>query len=624
MCGIAGGVDRVGVESRALGRALEAIRHRGPDDCGTYVDRSVALGMRRLAIIDVRGGDQPIANEDGNVLVVFNGEIYNYRELRKQLASRGHVFKTDSDTEVLVHLYEEYGTEMCKHLRGMFAFAIWDKRAECLFLGRDRFGKKPLYYRRTKSGGIVFASEIKALRELAVEASWGVCEQAVSDYLSLAHVQQPGTIFTDVQMVPAGSWLQYCQERVELEQYWSLDFTPVPISYREARERTQGLIAEAVRVRLRSDVPLGVFLSGGVDSSVIAYEAARVVGSQLSTFTVAVPDAAIDESAVAKRTAQFLNVRNHVLHLDFDPSDTLQQVVRQYDQPFADSSAIPSFVVSEMAREHVAVVLNGDGGDEVFAGYRRHVAAHWSARFNWLPDVASKALSRAFLTASRRRRSALGYAARMAKGLSMGRGRRYLAWTSDQLFEDEKQRHWRGSKLRSTEQQIEEIIPINLTGLQAQLAAEMRINLLSNLLVKMDIATMAHSLEARSPLLDHHLVEFVAGLPSRFLVRGRVPKWLLRDAYRDRLPREVISGKKRGFEIPMRRWLKGELRDLLFDSVGSPRSRVKEFLEADFVDGILNEKSLPDRNLEYMKYSLLVLELWLRNFHEHGASRLVA
>jgi len=624
MCGIAGGADENGIEPRALVRALEAIRHRGPDDCGKYIDRSVALGMRRLAIIDVAGGVQPISSEDGNVLVVFNGEIYNYREIREDLIQCGHVFKTDSDTEVLVHLYEQYGTEMCTHLHGMFAFAIWDKQTECLFLGRDRFGKKPLYFRRTASGGILFASEIKALRALAPEADWAISDQAVSDYLSLGYVQQPDTIFASAQMVPAASWLQYCNGTIQQGRYWSLDFSPSKISYREAREKTQALIANAVRVRLRSDVPLGVFLSGGIDSSIVAYEAARVVGDQLSTFTVAVPDASMDESAIAIRTAKSLNVRNHVLHLDVNPYDILQQVVRQYDQPFADSSAIPSFAVSKMAREHVSVVLNGDGGDEVFAGYRRHVAAHWSSMFDWLPPFASKALSQTFLTASKRRRSTFGFAARLMRGLNMEQGRRYLAWTSDQLFEDDKRSYWKRSGLQSTEQRIEKIIPSNLTGLQAQLAADMRINLLSDLLVKMDIATMAHSLEARSPLLDHRLVEFVATLPSRFLVRGSVPKWLLRDAYRDRLPAEVIRGKKRGFEIPMQRWLKGELRDLLFDSVGSPNARVKGFLDSDFVDEMLKGNALPDRNRMYITYSLLVLELWLRNFEEQSSARLVA
>lgn len=615
MCGISGAFSaHLALPEIALQKALDAIYHRGPDGQGTYLNGPAYMGMRRLAIIDVEGGHQPIYNEDKTLAIVFNGEIYNYRELMAGLKARGHTFETHSDTEVLIHLFEEKGERMVEDLRGMFAFAIHDMRDGSLFIARDRFGKKPLYYTRPASGGLLFASEIKSLRPLAQAAGerWNINEQAIYDYLSLGVVPQPSTVYLGVYALPAGSWLRFKNEQITIREYWRPEFMPkTDLSYEEAQERVRAEIGEATRLRLRSDVPLGVFLSGGVDSSVVAYEAAQQVGETLQTFTVNT-GAGFDESPVAQRTAKQLGVRNEVLHIQPSALEGLQTLVRQYDQPYSDSSAIPSLEISRLARERVTVVLNGDGGDEVFAGYRRYVAAVQSARFDVLPAGVTGALARGLEPFAGVRRSPLGFAARFARGLALSPAERYLAWTTDMLREGDKREVWSGAPMLPTEDRIASVQRPELGALDRQLAADTRINLLSDLLVKMDMATMAHSLEGRSPLLDHKVAEFAWTLPDHYRVRGSLPKAILRDAYRGRLSDEVISGAKRGFEIPLVGWLQNELRPILHDTLGHPDALVRRYIDGAFVDALLQRQVMTERNWAYIVYALLVLELWLQ------------
>lgn len=621
MCGISGfSSANPALSLEALNQSLSAIRHRGPDGQGVFQQGQVCMGMRRLAIIDVEGGHQPIYNEDRSLAVVFNGEIYNYRELMTGLKARGHHFETESDTEVLVHLYEEKGPGMLEDLRGMFAFSIYDSRDQSLFIARDRFGKKPLYYTRPATGGLLYASELKALRPLARAAAekWQINEQAIYDYLSLGVIPQPSTIYLGVHALPPGSWLRFDGKALDIQEYWQPEFLPkLHLTYAEAQAQTRAEIGEATRLRLRSDVPLGVFLSGGVDSSVIAFEAAQEVGESLLTFTVNTGEG-FDESPVARRTAQALGVHNEVLHIQPSPLEGLQALVRQYDQPYSDSSAIPSLEISRLARERVTVVLNGDGGDEVFAGYRRYVAAVQSARLDVLPRGAAAALAGGLAPFARVRRSPLGFAARFARGLALSSAERYLAWTTDMMRESDKQRHWKGGRMLPTEDRIASIQRPELSALDGQLAADARINLLSDLLVKMDIATMAHSLEGRSPLLDHKVAAFAWKLPDSYRVRGSVPKAVVRDAYRGLLSDEVINGAKRGFEIPLVGWLQGELQAVLMDTLGNPKAIVRTYLDGQFIDALLRREVMTDRNWAYMVYALLVLELWLQEEKKRG------
>ncbi|HEY2760378.1 MAG TPA: asparagine synthase (glutamine-hydrolyzing) [Pirellulales bacterium] len=615
MCGIAGGWLNSGFPSDPLRAALDRLVHRGPDDGGTYLDGPVGIGMRRLAIIDIAGGRQPISNEDDSIWVVFNGEIYNYRELADELQQKGHRFRTVSDTEVLVHLYEELGTEMCVRLRGMFAFAIYDARHGSLFLARDRFGKKPLYYRHCPGAGLVFASELKALHPLAAAAGKpsSINSQAIYDFLSLGYVPQPETAFHDTWAVPPASWVQFDGNHVRKATYWQLNYSDKQtIPYPEALERVQNLISDAVRVRLRSDVSIGVFLSGGVDSSVVAWEAAQLVGASLQTFTVSTDDPSLNEADVAQRTAARLGVQNTVLPMVISPEDDLLRIVRQYDQPFADSSALPTMAISRLARQHITVVLTGDGGDEVFCGYRRYLAARAAGRMQWLPRSLADAASRAISGPARSRRSVTGFMSRFLRAATMPIGQRYIAYGSDMLGELEKKQCWLGAPMRPTEVWIESTIEAGLGSLDELLCGDHRINLLSDMLVKVDIATMAGSVEARSPLLDHRLAEFVVGLPDRQRLHRWQRKSLLRDAYRNRLPAEVIDGRKRGFEIPMRRWLGAELRPLVCDLLEAPDSRIGEYVDRRFVLDVIQNRAAQQRNWMYLVYGFLVLELWLR------------
>ena len=615
MCGISGcfGVQGQRVEA-AVRASLERIRHRGPDEHGIAVAGSATIGMARLAIMDPAGGHQPMTSADGDVTLVFNGEVYNFRELRASLELAGHVFRTSSDTEVVLASYLEHGPGAVKDLVGMFAFAIHDARTGELLLARDRFGKKPLYYSRTSDNGLCFSSELKGLRPMldAFGERPAVSTQALYDYLSLGVVPQPQTIYEGVHCLPPATTMRVDAEgRTSIETFWEPDFTKGEVRpVGEVREEVRRLVRQATSIRLRSDVPLGVFLSGGVDSSVIAYEASRELGGALQTFT-AQSAGSLDESDVAARTARELGIKNTVLPLTVDPVQGVHDVVAAYDQPFADSSAIPSMALSRLARKHVTVVLNGDGGDEVFGGYRRHVAAHVAGRHGGWIGPAGRLVERS-VSSSVARRGPLGLGLRLARGLGLDPGERYLAWTSDMLRESDKQKAWLGPPCTPTERLVAATRVVGLSGLDQQLKSDVQLNLLSDLLVKMDMATMAYSLEGRSPLLDHRLADYVWSLPdSQRLPRGR-PKGLLRDSYRGLLTDEVVRGKKRGFEIPMASWLDGDLKPLIHDLVVPGSARVKELVDPAVVDAVMVGNGLPERNTGYLRYTFLVLELWLR------------
>ncbi len=570
------------------------------------------MGMTRLAVIDLDTGDQPMFNEDKTIAVVFNGEIYNYKELRRDLIAKGHRFTSKGDTEVLVHLYEELGAAMVLPLRGMFAFAVHDARQRKVLLARDRFGKKPLYLARVKDG-FVFGSEIKAVQVFLdrLGMTTEVSQQAVADYLSLGVVPQPQTIYREVESLPAAHVATLSDRGMEISRYWSPGFEPKHnVDPATAVEDVRRLIRESVDLRLRSDVPLGLFLSGGVDSSIVAYEAAAVLGSSVQSYTIAMADG-FDESPVAKRTAKALGIQNTVLPVSLDPLKGLHAVLDAYDQPFADSSAIPSLQVAAAAREHVTVVLNGDGGDELFGGYRRYLAAR---PYDRMPATLGRVLAAVGSRVGGRvaRRSTLGFAARLTAGLTLDESERYLAWTCDMLRQGDKSLYWRGGVVTPTEALVSSLVAPTTSVLDRMMALDHGLNLSSDLLVKMDIACMASSLEARSPLLDHVLAEYAFRLPDSLKVHGTQTKYLLRRAYADVLPREVLIGRKRGFEIPLAGWLASDLRPLIMETVGARDAEVKNYLDAALVDGVLAGNTLADRNVPYLQYALLVLELWLR------------
>jgi len=617
MCGIAGGWHQGGFSSEVIDSALDKIRHRGPDDQGSHVEDHMFIGMRRLSIIDLAGGHQPIYNEKKDVCVVFNGEIYNYLEIIPDLKSKGHQFRTESDTEVLVHLYEQYGVQMVNKLRGMFAFAIWDSVKKIFFLARDRFGKKPLFYHQPKSGGFIFASEIKALKPLIAHLGEGfrVSNQSIYNYLSLLVVPQPQTIFEDVFALPPGTCATFSDQGLAIRKYWEMPLCEKSrMPYEEILVSVRELISECVKIRLRSDVPLGVFLSGGVDSSIIAYEAARVSREPLHSFTISMDDAQFDESPVARLTAERLGIKNTVLPLKVDPLESLSWVAEHFDQPFGDSSAIPSFAVSKLARQHVKVVLNGDGGDELFCGYRRYIAARQLQKLQLVPKSIAKLGSSILGSFFPDRRSPLGLYARFLRGRNESPSERFLAWTTDMLIEGDKKKYWRGAPASPTEEFLDRLEKpdCDLHDVDLQRLQDIKVILLSALLVKMDMATMAASIEARSPLMDHVLGEFAARLTPAILLRGGRSKAVLRDAYKGLLPDEVIFGKKKGFEIPLHSWLKGPFKPLLHDTLSVSSARIKSYLDPDFVNEVIDGRQMTERNWAYVVYSFLVLELWLR------------
>ena len=603
MCGIVGYIMEA--KDRSIRESLSALRHRGSDEVSECLFSGGRMGVQRLAIVDLTPNVQPVANENERVMGVMNGEVYNHVELAARLRDGGHVLRSRTDAEGLPHLYEEYGDQFVEKLRGMFAVALWDARRNCLVLARDRFGKKPLYYMR-RNDGVVFASEIKALRALVPDAEWRVREQSIYDYLSLGVVPQVETVYEGVFQVPPGCVMVFERGQLKTKVYWASQSGKKTACAEEVREMVQ----ESVRLRLRSDVPVGVFLSGGIDSNVVAYEAARETKGEVETFTVAMPEEGSDESTVAQAAAKRYGVRNEVLHLEISPKRDLVEVVRHYDQPFADSSALACWALARAAAQRLKVVLTGDGGDELFGGYRRHLAAYRLGQMQGVPRWGWRGLEA--VLPRRQRRSQLGFARRFTRGAGSAPGRRYLEWSSDLLLDDDKRTIWQGGEVADTESWIEAQIEDGASILRQQIQLDQRVNLLSDLLVKMDMATMAHSLEARSPLLDHELAEYAMGLTDGELIRGGVTKSVLRQAYADVLPVEVLNGKKRGFEVPVERWLETEWRELLQDVLGAQEPAAAAYVDRRFLRDLIADRLEGDWNVPMLKYTMLVLELWLR------------
>jgi asparagine synthase (glutamine-hydrolysing) len=625
MCGIAGKLyfdtDRR-VSEQELRRMARTLTHRGPDGEGTWAENNVGLAHRRLAIIDLRTeAGQPMSNEDGSVWITFNGEIYNFQELRRELEDRGHIFRTNSDTEAIVHAYEEYGRECLQRLRGMFAFAVWDARARTLFLVRDRVGKKPLFYRIDPTC-FVFASEIKAIladRSAPIK----VDPIALDHYLALGYVPSPLTAFRGIQELPPAHWLEIHDGKMESRRYWKLRYTPKRrLAEKDAIAELRWHIAEAVRLRLVSDVPLGVFLSGGTDSSAVVAYMARAMDRPVRTFSVGFEDAAVDERPFARMVAEHYSTEHTELVVKASAIDILPRLVWHYDQPFGDPSAVPSYAIAELTRQYVTVALNGDGGDESFAGYDRYVPNR-RARYG---DVLPPALRRAVAALLRhlpenwRQRQPLLKIVTVADAMAQIPEHRYARWFG-QFTPDQREgmytEDFRGVVAGSNPEELF----VRAFGqsdaedwTDATLDTDVNLYLPGDLLVKMDRASMAHSLEARSPFLDHVLMEFVASLPPKLKLAGAQKKRLLRAALRGVLPDAVLDRPKMGFEPPIARWFRNELRDMAYDILLSPRAVQRGYFQRRVVEAILAEHwtGREDRSLHL--WELLMLEMWHRTF----------
>src|SRR6266566_5935861 len=618
MCGIAGIVGlRRELAVERVRAALAHLRHRGPDGEGWLETEDAVLGMRRLAIIDLAGGDQPIYNEDRSVAVVANGELYEYVERFRDLEARGHRLQSGSDVNLIPHYYEEEGRNAFRHLRGMFATAVWDARRATLVLARDRVGKKPLFYARVGSG-LAFASELPGLLAL-LDRVPPLDRAALADYLRLGFVPHPETVYQGVSALPPGTTLAFSPGGApDVASYWTPP-EPAPFvgSYADALAELEVRLREAVQLRLRSDVPVGLFLSGGIDSGLVAAYSAAAGARDLLCFVVHVADARLDEAPAAIRTAERLGLPVETIDLSLAPLDVIERVPLLYGQPFADSSAVPSFFVARAASRHRKVVLNGDGGDEIFAGYRRYWAgraAPWLSALGRYPCRALAAIGRS-LAAGRDRRSPLGFAGRTLSGLALDSGARYVAWTSDLLREAEIARCF--PELDGIESTFERLVRLrgegpSADGLRSFQHSDYRLLLADGLVVKMDIATMANSLEARSPLLDVPLAEFAWSLPEQWLLTLRETKPLLRALARRLLPTEIAAAPKRGFEVPIARWLSTDLRDAVGDLLLGPESHVAALGDPVAVRDFVRGEGGFQGNRAQAIWALLMLEVFLR------------
>ena len=624
MCGIAGKINfdpgrAVSEwELRAMG---EIMAYRGPDGGGVWTDSNVGLAHRRLAIIDLsKAANQPMSNEDGMVWVTFNGEIYNFEELRIDLEDRGHRFRTHSDTETIIHAYEEYGRGCVQKFRGMFAFAIWDRRTRTLFAARDRVGKKPFFY-YFGSDRFVFASELKALFvDDAIKREPDPV--AIDRYLALGYVPGPGTAFKRINKLPPGHWLEICGNRVKTARYWNVRYVPKrKISMADAISELRARLAEAVKLRLVSDVPLGAFLSGGVDSSAVVIQMAQAMDRPVKTFSIGFGDIQFDERRFAREIAQRYGTDHTELVVDAPVADILSTLVWHYDEPFGDCSAVPSFAVSQLTRKYVTVALNGDGADESFGGYDRYKMDRLVNLSGVIPSNVRTRLWKVMqsLPPNMREVSAVNKIARLAEVMAMPPARRYAQWV-EHFGPRDRQKLYTPNFAGAVPQGDPDILFSSVFNeieadnwLDVILGADINLYLADDLLVKMDRATMANSLEARSPFLDHELLEFAASLPTSLKQAWGSKKRVLKGMLRGFVSDELLDRPKMGFSTPLADWFRKDLRDLAWDTLLSRSAIERDLLEPEEVRRLLREHS-EGRDHGSKLWTLLMLELWYRTF----------
>jgi asparagine synthase (glutamine-hydrolysing) len=630
MCGIAGSLNLHGRTSNPEGVAKMTSRlvHRGPDAFGSYSDGPVSLGHRRLSIIDLASGSQPMLSADGNTCITFNGEIYNFLELRKELEQSGHRFLTSSDTEVILHAYAEHGYSCLDRLRGMFAFAIWERRENRLFLARDRVGKKPVFY--TEAGGhFVFASELHAL--LAHPGvSRSLDSHALDEYLTYGYIPAPRTIFSEIHKLPPAHFLvkEYGavpgRYRTVVQRYWNLDYEPkLKLDQEQAAEGLLEVITDAVRLRLIADVPVGALLSGGLDSSVIVALMSRSSRQQVKTFSIGFKEADFNELPYARLVAQRYATDHHELVIEADIMQALPELVRHYGEPYADSSALPTYYVAKLTREHVTVALNGDGGDESLAGYERYWGTLLGDQYRRLPALLRRGIIEpaASLIPNRLPRSSrLRQGKRFLKAAGQPLDARYLQWNS--YFDRARKQalytpefHSRLGNRRAEDWLLQKLAPVaGRATLDMLLAADVNSYLPFDLLVKVDIASMANSLEARSPFLDHKVMEYCARLPVEYKMRGRTLKYLLKRVASDLLPPQNIQRRKMGFGVPIGHWMKREHRQFVESTLLSPAALKRGYFRQEALRQLITEHIDATEDNSQQLWSLLWLELWHQMF----------
>lgn len=624
MCGIVGIVrnDKSEVDQDLVARMCNAIRHRGPDDDGFYFNGAVGLGMRRLSIIDVKGGQQPIHNQDRSAWIVFNGEIYNYLELRAQLEKLGHTFYTNSDTEAIIHAYDQYGNDCPKYLRGMFAFAIWDERTQELFLARDRVGKKPILYARV-NGQFVFGSEFSALLQHP-DIGKDIDFAALNYYVSFMCVPAPLTAYRDIRKLEPGHSLRYRKGEITIERYWQPDFSrKLDIGEQEAGQQAIKILRDAVKVRLMSEVPLGAFLSGGIDSSAVVALMSEESSAPVKTFSIGFEEQDFSELHHARRVAEHVGADHHEFIVRPDALEVLPVLVEHYGEPYADSSAVPTYYVARETRKHVTVALNGDGGDESFAGYERYAAMRLAETYHRIPAVLRDTLLRQavdLMPSSEAKRSRLRDVKRFVEAASLPKAERYLRWVSVFSSQAKQDLYTENFKRETSAHPAASIIDpwfarANGSGIvDAALLADIMTYLPNDLLVKVDIATMANSLEARSPFLDHHVIEFAASLPEKYKLRGLTTKYLLKKVLKQLLPAENLTRRKMGFGVPIGHWFRGKLQPFLRETILSEAALKRGLFKPEAVKRLVELHTHSERDYSHQLWTLLMLELWFQRF----------
>jgi len=623
MCGIIGQTRNDGraVEQALLERMCAALEHRGPDARGTFARDGAGLGIQRLRVIDLETGDQPVFNEDGSIAVVLNGEIYNYRELRADLQRRGHRFATNGDTEVIAHLYEEFGPQCVERLHGMFAFAVWDRNERRLLVARDRIGKKPLFY-ALRGGTLSFASELRALlqdREIPRDLDL----PALDRYLAYGYVPAPMSAHRAVRKLPPAHMLIWQRGRCRIERYWQLDYarTPPSSDVEELKSALLEQIRAAVRRRLIADVPLGAFLSGGIDSSAVVAAMAQESSGPVQTFSIGFDRPQFDELPYARMIAERFATDHHEFVVEPASIDLLPRIARHHGEPFADSSSIPCFILAELTRAHVTVALNGDGGDESFGGYTRYVSNALAGRLDRLPRSLRAAVSRAgeLIPAGGAVSSPRNRARRISRSLAATPPARYARYV--QLWDDAGRAQLWSDDLRDTLGPADAALDViagpweSASGsdvIDLMLEVDATTYLPDDLIAKIDIATMAHALEARSPLLDHELMEFAASLPASMKVRGQEKKWLLREALRGTIPDVILDRPKQGFSVPIGDWFRDELRGWVREVLLDPSTLGRGWFAPGVVEDLLDRHAAGVDDDQHRIWSLLMLELWQR------------
>ena len=629
MCGIAGFVESsttpapFGADtSRTLvHRMCDVIRHRGPDDEGVWVADGVALGMRRLSIIDLSTGHQPIHNEDQTVWIVFNGEIYNFRELRRELEAAGHRFYTSSDTEVIVHAYEQWGKGAITRLRGMFGLAIWDTRSRTLLVARDRIGIKPMYY-ATANQRLYFGSELKSLLE-APDLPRDLDAGALDHYLSFLYTPRDGSIFKSIRKLPPGHLMTWSDGRLEVEQYWQMSATETFAgSEQEAVEQLRAVLSDAVRSHMISDVPLGAFLSGGVDSSLVVGLMSELSSARVKTFSIGFDEPAFDELEHARRVADHFGTEHHEFVVQPDGVSILDKLISHFDEPFADSSAIPTWYVSEMARRHVTVVLSGDGGDELFGGYDRYLPHPRVAAFD---RYSPRALRRVAALAARRLphgvrgKNFLRHVGRDDQGRYLDAIRFFGADEKPTLLTAELQRAIDGPDPETRlARHFERLAPLPWPSQMMRFDAETYLP--EDILTKVDRMSMAHSIESRVPLLDTDVIAFAATLPAAMKIKNGRRKHVLKEVAATLLPRGIIDRKKQGFGVPLGTWFRGHLRELFADTLLSPTALQRGYFQPAFVNRLVAEHLAGTRDHTLRLWQLLVFERWNREYVDRRGS----